>query len=101
MTEKLDTSTPPKVRIIKEHLITYIEMTGNTLNHVSDQHVEASHAKVAKQSKMSNYERKISNRFSAWQAMKKKVRHVNSHNVENFKKLRKKLKKFRSGKENV
>ena len=94
MAKKLDISTSPKVHIIKEHLITYIEMTGNTLNHVSDQHVEASHANVSKRFKISNYEREISNRFSAWQAMKHKVRHVNSHNVKNFKKLRKKAKEI-------
>ena len=29
MAEKLDISTPPKVHIIKQHLITYIELTGN------------------------------------------------------------------------
>lgn len=96
MVDSLDITTPPKVHVILEHIPEYIYLTGNSLNHTSDQHVEAAHAQVAKISKNSGYDRKITSSFSGWQAMQRKIDHVNSLNLKNFNKKKSRAEKRRA-----
>lgn len=89
MTKIHDISTPNKVHIISTHIKEYISLTNQSLNQVSDQHVEAAHARIARLERTSKYERKLKNSFTGWLALKSKISHANGLNFSNYKEEKK------------
>lgn len=83
-------NTPPKAHIIMDHLDEYLDLTGKSLAYTSDQHIEATHQRVHRIEKNSNYTRKVKSGMKASLALIRKTRHSNSYNVNNYTLKRKK-----------